>query len=490
MSGSAEQWREQGVAASARRDHAGAIRAFEQAVSLAPRDPVLAARLALERLTYGDIAGARADATAALDFPGLYAKTLDRLGHIFNRTSDFDQAIALFRRAAALAPTDTAILRNLAWGAQHVGAFAEAEDALRRVLALEPGDDKAWFNLSGLPGWRPTPEEMADLARLLDSVVGDEERSLGVGHALARAQEALGDAPAALATLERAKSARRRARRYDIAGALAAFEAAPAAWAQGPAGPGHPSEAPIFIVGPPRSGTTLLDRILSSHAAVTSAGELRAMPLLALRAAGVQGERAPTAEIMRRAAGAPAVMIGSTYLEAAASLAGATPRFTDKRPFNLIFAGMISRALPNARILRMRRAPADTVLGNYRQLFGAGSVFHDYAYDLEHTARYVAGLEALSRAWERLLPPDRYRVIDYEALVADPEEQIRAALDFCGLAWDPACLDFHRNAAGVSTASAVQVREPLHGRNIGLWRRYGPGFEPALRVLREAGLEA
>ena len=193
---------------------------------------------------------------------------------------------------------------------------------------------------------------------------------------------------------------------------------------------------------------------------------------------------------MRRAAGAPAVMIGSTYLEAAASLAGATPRFTDKRPFNLIFAGMISRALPNARILRMRRAPADTVLGNYRQLFGAGSVFHDYAYDLEHTARYVAGLEALSRAWERLLPPDRYRVIDYEALVADPEEQIRAALDFCGLAWDPACLDFHRNAAGVSTASAVQVREPLHGRNIGLWRRYGPGFEPALRILREAGLEA
>lgn len=489
MSGSAEQWRDQGMAASARRDHAGAIRAFEQAVRLAPRDPALAARLALERLTYGDIAGARAGVAAALALPGPDAKTLDRLGHILSRTSDFDQAVALFRRAAAMAPEEVAILKNLAWGAQHVGEMAEAEAALRRALALAPDDGKAWFNLSGLPGWRPTPEEVAGLSYLLDSVVGDEERSLGVGHALARAQEALGDAPAALATLHRAKAARRRARRYDIDAALAAFEAAPVAWAEGPTGPGHPSDAPIFIVGPPRSGTTLMDRILSSHPEVTSAGELRAMPLLALRAAGVQGERAPTADVMRRTAGAPAAMIGATYLEAAASLAGTTPRFTDKRPFNLIFAGMIARALPNARILRMRRRPADTVLGNYRQLFGAASVFHDYAYDLEHTARYVAGLERLSQAWERLLPADRYRVIDYEALVADPEGQIRAALDFCGLAWDPACLDFHRNATGVSTASAVQVREPLHGRNIGLWRRYGPGFDPAVNILRAAGLE-
>ncbi|WGM40253.1 sulfotransferase [Caulobacter sp. NIBR1757] len=489
MSGSAEQWRDEGMAASARRDHAGAIRAFEQAVILSPRDPALAARLALERLTWGDIDGARSGARAARDLPGIDAKSLDRLGHILNRTADFDEALALFRRAAALAPRDAAILRNLAWGAQHAGQFAEAEAALRRTLALAPADDKAWFSLSGLPGWRPTAGDVAALERLLAGAAGDEERSLGFGHALARAQETLGDAPAALAILTRAKAPRRRARRFDVAAAVAAFEAAPVAWSRGPTGQGDPSDAPIFVVGPPRSGTTLLDRILSSHRQVTSAGELRAMPLLALRIAGLQVERSPSAEIMLRTAGAPAAMVGKTYLEAAASLAGTTPRFTDKRPFNLIFAGLISRALPGARILRMRRRPADTVLGNYRQFFASGSVFHDYAYDLEDTARYVAGLEALSAAWERLLPPDRYRVIDYEALVADPERQIRGVLDFCGLAWDPACLDFHRNTAGVSTASAVQVREPLHDRSIGLWRRYGPGFEPALKILREAGLE-
>lgn len=489
MSGSADQWREAGVAASVRRDHVGAIRAFEQAVLLAPRDPALAARLALERLTCGDVDGARVGARAARTLPGADARTIDRLGHILNRTGDFHEALGLFRQASTMAPVDVAILKNLAWGAQHLGLFAEAEAALRRALALVPADDKAWFSLSGLPGWRPNSAEVAGLERLLDAVAGDEERSLGAGHALARAREALGDAPGALAVLTRAKAARRQARRFDAAAALGAFQAAPAAWALGPTGEGDPSAAPIFVVGPPRSGTTLLDRILSSHAQVTSAGELRAMPLLALRIAGVQGERSPTAEIMARTAAAPAAFVGRAYLEAAASLAGSTPRFTDKRPFNLIFAGLISRALPNARILRMRRNPADTVLGNYRQFFASNSAFHDYAWDLEDTARYVAGLEALSDQWERLLPPDRYRVIDYEALVADPKAQIRAVLDFCDLPWDPACLDFHRNTAGVSTASAVQVREPLHDRNIGLWRRYGPGFEPALKILREAGLE-
>lgn len=489
MSGSADQWREQGRAASARRDHAAAVRAFEQALLLAPADPALAARLALERLSLGDVDGARQGARAASGMSGADARTLDQLGHILNRTADFDESLALFRQAAVMAPNEAPILNNLAWGAQHLGLFAEAEAAVRRALALQPADDKAWFNLSGLPGWRPSPGEIVALQRLLDQVVDDEERSLGVGHALARGQEALGDAPAAMATLTRAKAARRRARRFDAVAAVAAFEAAQAAWAQGPRGEGDPSSAPIFVVGPPRSGTTLLDRILSSHRDVTSAGELMVMPRLALRAAGIQGERAPTAEIMQRTAAAPAALIGRTYLQAVAPLAGATPRFTDKRPFNLIFAGMISRALPNARILRMRRGPADTVLGNYRQFFASGSVFHDYAYDLQDTAHYVAGLEALSTAWERLLPPDRYRVVDYEALVADPEGQIRAILAFCDLPWDAACLDFHRNTAGVATASAVQVREPLHNRNIGLWRRYGPGFDPALRILRDAGLE-
>lgn len=484
----AERWHQAGAAASARGDVPAAVRAFEQAATLDPGNAGRQARLAIERLRFGDIPGARKAVAAGRAIPGQPdAKVLDRFGYVLSRTGDFAEAVALFRQAAALAPTDAAILKNLGWGEQYVGDLPAAEAALRRALALSPDDDKAWFSLSGLPGWSPTNAEAAELETLLDRVAGDAERSLGTGHALARAYEALDDYPAALKALDRAKAPRRRQRPYDIDAALAAFKAAPLAFAEGPAGPGHSSAAPIFVVGPPRSGTTLLDRILSSHPAVTSAGELRAMPLLVLRAAGINAERPITADILMRGGRAQAEPLGAAYVEAAAAMSGGARRYIDKRPFNLIFAGFIARVLPNARILRMRRNPADTVLGNYRQFFGSGSLFHDYSYDLTHTARYVAGLETLSEVWESLLPPDRYRVIDYEALVADPEQEIRRALAFLGLDWDPTCLDFHRNAAGVSTASAVQVREPLHDRNIGLWRRYGDGFAPALDILRAAG---
>ncbi len=477
------------MAASARRDHRAAIQAFEQAVLAAPADAESRSRLALERLTAGDLAGARRDGELARTLPGAGPKVLDRLGHIFCRARDYELGVDLFRQAAAAAPRDPAILKNLAWGAQYVGAFEEAREALTRALAVAPDDAMAWFTLSGLPDWRPTDADMAALERLA-AKAPPGEAGLAAGHALARALESQGAEALALAALTGAKAAHRSRHRYDLSRDLALFQAAPTAWGMGPKGAGDPSQAPIFVVGPPRSGTTLLDRILSSHAQVVSAGELPTAVLLAQSVAGVPGGGPLTAEVVMRAAHGPAASMGAAYLKAAAVVVGAPLRFIDKRPFNLILAGMISRILPNARILRMRRAPMDAVLGNYRQFFNVGSPFHGYSHDLEDTARYIAGMEALSEAWEARLPADRYRVIDYEALVAEPERVIRAALTFCGLDWDPACLNFHNNQAAVSTASAVQVREPLHGRNIDLWRRYGDGLDPARAILRAAGRAA
>lgn len=483
----AEHWRQLGVAESARGRHQAAVEAFARAFALAPGDADLRSRLALEQLTLGDVAGARREALAVGEMAGAGPKALDRAGHVLGRTQALAQSVAFFRRAAQAAPGDPAILRNLAWGAQYVGAFDEAQDALRRALAVAPDDAMAWFNLSGLPGWAPTDCDLAMLERLATTAGNDVERGLAAGHALARALEARGDYPSALAALTRAKAARRRATPYDVNADLALFEAAVKAWETGPRRQGDPSQAPIFVVGPPRSGTTLLDRILASHPLVASAGEPTIMPALALTAAGLPATAPLTAEVLTRGAAGPAGPMGAAYLQAAAVLTGSSARFIDKRPFNLILAGMISRILPNARILRMRRDPADTVVGNYRQFFNLRSRFHGYSYDLVDTARYVAGMEQLSEAWGERLPADRYRVIDYPDLVADPEGQIRAALDFCGLPWDPACLEFHNNADAVSTASAVQVREPLHGRNLDVAQRYGDGLEPALAVLRQAG---
>lgn len=483
----AEHWRQTAMAALARGDRVAAIAALERALTLSPDDADLRSRLALQRLNQGDLTGARLEAGRVGQSPRADARALDRSGHVLCSTRDYAAGLALFRRAAALSPNDPAILRNLAWGAQYVGDFNAAAEALRRAITVAPDDAMAWSALSGLPDWSPTDDDITALQRLAETARDDVEKGLAAGHALARAFESRGDYPRALDALTAAKAARRRRQAYDVEADLAMFRAAVKAWETGPRGAGDPSVAPIFVVGPPRSGTTLMDRILSSHRDVVSAGELPVMVALALNVAGQPPTARLTAQVLLRAAGGPAGPMGDAYLRAAAGFTEPAARFVDKRPFNLILAGTISRILPNARILRLRRPAADTVVGNYRQSFNTRSLFHDYSYDLGDTARYVDGMETLSEAWEARLPSDRYRVIDYPLLVARPEQTIRETLAFCSLDWDPSCLSFHENAAAVSTASAVQVREPLHNRNLDIWGRYGPGLEPALSVLRDAG---
>lgn len=480
------QLRQAGISAAGMNNPRAAADAFTRALALFPGDAELLSRLALARLQLGELPVAQRLAREAAPLAGNDAAVLDRLGHVLCRSRAFDEGYHCFRRATFAAPRNAAFLRNLAWGAQYVGDLEVAVDALRRALEIDPRDAMAWSTLSALPGWTATETDLAHLRRLTAEARSVQD-GLAAGHALARALEGRGDYGGAIAALSAAKRARRTQRPYDVHRDLDLFRAAAAQYRVGPAGQGVTATAPIFIVGPPRSGTTLMDRILSSHHKVASAGELGVMILLVRDTAGEAGSGPLTGPILERAARAEAGAMARRYLEAAKVVAGAAERFTDKRPFNLILAGFIHRMLPDARIVRMRRHPADTALGNYRQFFNLNSPHHDFSYDLADAARYVDGLETLSEFWEANLPDDRYQVFDYEALVADPAGQIAAVLDFCGLGWDPACLDFHNNTEGVSTASAAQVREPLHDRNTGLWRRYGDALEPALSVLRSAG---
>jgi tetratricopeptide (TPR) repeat protein len=485
--GDPERLRQAGLDAIRRGDPVAAARAFEQAAALQPTDPRHHAQLANARMELGDLNGARASVHEAVALNPPLAPTLDLLGHVSGRTGDYDLAAALSRRAAAAAPNNPAILRNLGWMELYVGALDASETAFRAALALAPDDDKAWFALASTAR-RPFPaHEVAALERLFSTVEGDAERGLGIGHALARAYELRGDPALALRTLTRAKAAFRRLRSYDVAHDVAALEAAALSAERGPVGQGA-AGAPIFVVGIPRSGTTLMDRILSSHPDVASAGELRALPMLVQAGAGLDPNQALEVETFRRVAGAPAQALGEAYMKTARAMSGGAERFVDKQPFNFALAGVIARALPDARIIHLRRDPMDTVLGNYRQFFATRSPNHGYAYDLEDAARYVVGVERLAADWRAQLPPDRYMTLSYEALVADPETEVRRVLGFCGLTWDPRCLAFHENPAGVSTASAAQVREPLHGRNIGRWKAYGDQLAPAAAILAAAGL--
>jgi hypothetical protein len=252
-------------------------------------------------------------------------------------------------------------------------------------------------------------------------------------------------------------------------------------------GNGCPSEEPIFIVGMPRTGTTLVERILSSHETVFAAGELSDFSLVLKRSTATAGNMVLDPATLRAAATADARALGEAYLQSTRPRTGHTARFIDKMPLNFFYAGLIHRALPNARIICLRRNPLDTCLSNFRQLFATRFPYYRYAYDLLETGRYYALFDALMAHWRGLMPDD-FREVHYEDLVTDPERETRKLLEFCGLPWDPQCLRFFENSAPVATASSIQVRSPLYGASVGRWKHYAEELAELIALLTSLGI--
>jgi hypothetical protein len=258
------------------------------------------------------------------------------------------------------------------------------------------------------------------------------------------------------------------------------MKAAPAA------GEGWPAPDPIFVTGLPRSGTTLVDRILSSHPQVTSAGEIGNFLQLLKLMSGAPGRESLSVALFDHLGGVDWAKLGKLYIDSTRPLTGAAPHFVDKAPSNYLLAPLILRALPNARIVCMRRHPLDSVLSNYKQIFPFEDRYHDYVYDLESTARKFVQFDRVIEHWRAELPANRFMVLQYEDLVADQEARTRALLAFCGLPWDERCLAFQENAAGVATPSARQVRTAMNSAAVGRWAKYGTLLDPARRVLEAA----
>ena len=221
---------------------------------------------------------------------------------------------------------------------------------------------------------------------------------------------------------------------------------------------------------------------------MTSAGELTDFALCLKRMTGTSSRLVLDPETLETAGEADAAALGKAYRESVKASLGLEGRFIDKMPLNIFYAPLILRAMPNARVICLRRHPADTVLSNYRQLFATGFSYYNYSYDLTHTAQYYAGFDRMVRAFAEALPADRFTQVHYEEVVEDIEGEARRLLDFCGLDFEPACIEFHRNAAPVATASSAQVRQPLYRTSLDRWKRYRPGIDPALEVLVAEGV--
>jgi tetratricopeptide (TPR) repeat protein len=465
-----------------------AVAHLEHAIALAPRGEYRAQLARLLLLTRRDAEAAAVLAAVETDLPD-DALSRDTIGCAYARLGNHHAALPHFDLAVQLAPKQTDFRYNRAATLSFLGRTDEADAELEALIALAPHDARAHHLLSGLRRQTTARNHISRLRATSAQARPGRDRLL-LGYALAKELEDIGEAQDAFAALAAANGEHRRALPYSFARDAAVFDAIEAHWTvSAGAVPGAPNDpAPIFVIGMPRTGTTLVDRILSSHPDVESAGELQALPLAVKAAAGTRTRTVLDPDTIAAAARANPAVIGDRYLERARPHRRTDrPRFIDKFPGNFHYAGLIARALPAATIVCLRRHPLDTVLSNFRNLFAVGSPYYDYSYDLLDIAAYYVRFDRLMAIWRELMP-GRVLELRYEALVADQEGETRRLLGHCGLDWSDRCLDFHTNAAPVSTPSAAQVRRPIYGDSVARWRAHADALAPARRLIEAAGI--
>ncbi len=413
----------------------------------------------------------------------------DTMGVLESRLGRHDRALGYFHRACARKPDDASFQYNLASSLQFCGRFPEAEAAYEAAIALQRDHYRSHSSLSQLRRQTPERNHLQRLLSLWDESAHDVEARLHLGHALAKEYEDLGDYQRAMHYLVEAKRGKHAqlgggervdaelfAAAGDLATELAPYDTV-----------GFESREPIFIVGMPRTGTTLVERILSSHSQVDSAGELANFSLLVKQQLQTASRWVLDAETLRRADRLDFERLGREYIDSTRHLTGGSDRFIDKMPLNFLYVPLIARALPGATIICLRRNPLDTCLSNFRQLFSTGFSYYNYAYSLQDTAEYYACFHRLMEQFTEALG-DRVYPLRYEELVENPEGECRRLFLHCGLPWEPGCLEFQRNRSPVATASAVQVREGIYSRAVERWRHYEPWLGDVMRILDAHGI--
>ena len=439
------------------------------------------AREAAVRGRYGE---ARAVLAAIEDLAWGDPHALRRLAEYHGHMSRPVEAERCCARAVELAPADGRTRYDLAAASIALGRIDAAVAQFDRVIADNPHDWDAWANRSTLRRATADNNHVAALEDALKAAGSDVEARIALGHALAKEREDLGDFDRAFAALKAAADARRARLSYRVAddvdtmtGIANAFSTERLRAAPPPSG----EPGPVFVLGLPRSGTTLVDRILSSHSKVASLGEIQDFALALIEGAGQARDKA---DLIRRSAAMDHAALGRAYRSRIAERDPGAPFAIDKTPLNFLYIGLIALALPGARIVHVRRGAMDGCYAMYKTLFRMG---YPFSYDLDDLAAYRIAYERLMMQWRDALP-GRMIEIDYEALIVDQEGESRRLVAACGLDWEDACLDFHRNPAPVATASAVQVRAPIHDRSVGLWRRYEAGLAPLADALSKAGI--
>ena len=444
---------------------------LQRAVELAPGWTVAKANLAL---MLGRM-GRPAEALDLLD--DILAEEPDDLGHwnlkasTLARLGDFDDAIRLYEDVLARTPRQSKVWLSYGHMLKTVGRQVDGIAAYRKAIEIRPTLGEAWWSLANLKTFKFEESDIAAMQAALGAADLRDEDRFHVDFALGKAMHDAGRADEAFEHYARANALRLKHHPYDageitrkVDRCIASFTTAAFAERQG----GCERPDPIFIVGMPRAGSTLVEQILSSHSQVEGTSELPDIPMLARKDRGYPGSVLKLTEEERRE-------LGQEYLRrAGVQRRTERPFFIDKLPNNWLYVPFIQLILPNAKIIDARRHPLSCCFSNFRQHFARGQ---DFTYDLADVGSYYADYVRLMAHIDAVLPGRVHRVI-YERIVDDTETEVRALLEHCGLEFEPACLEFYKTERAVRTASSEQVRRPIYREATEEWRAYEPHLRP------------
>jgi len=407
------------------------------------------------------------------------------LGDIFLDNDRFDDALTAFEASLARDPSSWETRNLYANCLKAVGRLDEALDAFERTLAGNPEAYGCYANMSDLVQFTRDNPHFREMQRIIEAAPDPaNERFMALHFALGKAHDDVGEYEQAMEHWRQGAALRRRQLDYDEAETLRFFDEIirdyDAAFVANPPFAGNPSRVPVFIIGMPRSGSTLVEQIVASHPRAHGGGEMKELSrrLGAVRSRFPGLPRYPDLGLKMNADQYRLVADG--YLGVLQAMDPAAERITDKLLTNYYFVGMLHAMFPNAKFINTVRNPIDACLSSYSKLFKDDL---PHSYDFGELGRYHLRYEALMAHWRSVLPEGVMLSVAYEDVVADVEAEARRIIDFVGLPWDQACLAFHESARPVKTASVVQVRKPVYATSVERWRRYGPALQPLIDSL-------
>jgi tetratricopeptide (TPR) repeat protein len=415
---------------------------------------------------------------------------LGKLGNASSAAQDFEAAERLFERAIKLRSDNPELYFNLAAVQRYLGKISAADLNFNRAISLNPLHFEAMFARSSLRRATPDGNNVANLRERLSPEPADWRGSVMLHFALGKELEDLGEWRPSFEAYRAGATLQRRNTRYDAAAERAVVDLIRSShcreWLNDQS-EGHHDSSPTFILGLPRTGTTLAERILSAHSRVSSLGELNDFASALMQQARRESGKASIDRkaLLSLSKTLDATALGKAYLAKVERLPRSTPVFVDKMPLNFLYIGLICRALPEARIIHVVRSPMDTCFAIFKTLFKGA---YPWSYDLSELADYYIAYHRLMQHWLDCLP-HRIHQLRYEALTTDQRSATEALLKYCDLPWEESCMAFHKLPTASTTASAIQVREPVYTRSIGKWRHYQDDLQPVYQRLVEAGID-